>query len=364
MFNTLMSIVGTEIDEKMTPEVERMTKDNPILSKQAQKMLEQLQVTWDDVETSDETLGLTDLSLEQFRQELFEMFQKNKELFERMPNGIFTGFKAMPDKQYPELPGGIIALLGYPAKPDEVATHTYDESTRVNLVKQGFSNENSGIYYKGKFIIPFDKGGESDADSGWLPNYYIPTNYFIDWSNKSVKSLYNRATFQSAKANLRNPDYWFKLGITYSARGVYSPSFRLNSSSVFDSNGSSIFFSNFSLIQGLALLSSKFYRFTLKNYCGHTIATEVDELKDGVIFIIPLKSIEQYVEAIINKQKQNPRYDYASHEQIEIDRLVYEAYGLNENDTQEVENWYVRRYPKLAAAQKANLEAKQKAEQK
>jgi hypothetical protein len=87
-------------------------------------------------------------------------------------------------------------------------------------------------------------------------------------------------------------------------------------------------------------------------------------LKDGVIFIIPLKSIEQYVEAIINKQKQNPRYDYASHEQIEIDRLVYEAYGLNENDTQEVENWYVRRYPKLAAAQKANLEAKQKAEQK
>ena len=247
---------------------------------------------------------------------------------------------------------------------EELKEIVKDESTRVNLVKQGFSNENSGIYYKGKFIIPFDKGGESDADSGWLPNYYIPTNYFIDWSNKSVKSLYNRATFQSAKANLRNPDYWFKLGITYSARGVYSPSFRLNSSSVFDSNGSSIFFSNFSLIQGLALLSSKFYRFTLKNYCGHTIATEVDELKDGVIFIIPLKRVEQYVEAIINKQKQNPRYDYASNEQLKIDRLVCEAYGLNEDDVQEVENWYVRRYPKLAAAQKANLEAKQKAESK
>ena len=35
----LMSIVGTEIDDKMTPEVERMTKDNPILSKHAQKCL-------------------------------------------------------------------------------------------------------------------------------------------------------------------------------------------------------------------------------------------------------------------------------------------------------------------------------------
>ena len=135
----LMSIVGTEIDEKMTPEVERMTKDNPILSKQAQKMLEQLQVTWDDVETSDETLGLTDLSLEQFRQELFEMFQKNKEFFERMPNGIFTGFKALPDKQYLELPEGIIALLGYPAKPDEADTHVYEEHFLLYSNSKGYS---------------------------------------------------------------------------------------------------------------------------------------------------------------------------------------------------------------------------------
>ncbi len=52
------------------------------------------------------------LSLEQFRQELFDIFQKNKEMFERMPNGIFTGFKAEPDKHFTELPEGVIALLG------------------------------------------------------------------------------------------------------------------------------------------------------------------------------------------------------------------------------------------------------------
>ncbi|MFH1051423.1 MAG: hypothetical protein V1779_10910 [bacterium] len=39
-------------------------------------------------------------------------------------------------------------------------------------------------------------------------------------------------------------------------------------------------------------------------------------------------------------------------EQIEIDKLVYEAYGLNEEDIQEVENWYARRCPKLVEAQK------------
>lgn len=61
--------------------------------------------------------------------------------------------------------------------------------------------------------------------------------------------------------------------------------------------------------------------------------------------------IQHVVSSIIKKQKQNLRYDYASNEQIEIDRLVYEAYGLNAEDIAAVENWYARRYPRLAKAQ-------------
>ena len=38
-----------------------------------------------------------------------------------------------------------------------------------------------------------------------------------------------------------------------------------------------------------------------------------------------------------------------------IDKLVFVAYGLNEHDIREVENWYARRYPRLVAAQKENL---------
>jgi hypothetical protein len=44
----------------------------------------------------------------------------------------------------------------------------------------------------------------------------------------------------------------------------------------------------------------------------------------------------------------DPRYDYMSNKQKEIDNLVYEMYGLNTNDIREVETWYARRYPKLA----------------
>jgi hypothetical protein len=44
-----------------------------------------------------------------------------------------------------------------------------------------------------------------------------------------------------------------------------------------------------------------------------------------------------------------------TNEQVEIDKLVYELYNLNEEDIQEVENWYFRRYPKLARIIEAKL---------
>ena len=125
-------------------------------------------------------------------------------------------------------------------------------------------------------------------------------------------------------------------GITYSAREIYSPTYRINSCSVFDSNGSSIFpietnLENVTKI--LALIASKFLKFCLKNFCGHTIASEVDELKEMMIYQnIKEIGITSLINKIIAQQKSKPRYDYASHEQIEIDKLVYEAYGLTTED--------------------------------
>jgi len=131
---------------------------------------------------------------------------------------------------------------------------------------------------------------------------------------------------------------------------------------MFDNNGSLIFPKDGYLKHFLVILASYFGKFLFKTIINHTVHAHVDDFKKVPIVLRKNKFEEKFLQQIIEKQKQNPRYDYASHEQIEIDRLVYEAYGLNEDDIQEVENWYVRRYPKLAAAQKANLEAKQKAE--
>jgi superfamily II DNA or RNA helicase len=137
----LMTVVGTELEDNMTPELHKMVEENPLLPKQAQKMLEQLQITWDDVETGEDTLGLNDLSLEQFRQELFEFFKKNEEFFKKIPNGVFTGFKFKPNRKWPSMPDSIVAVLGYPKRPDEALDHVYDE---IHLLHQNIEDGKSG----------------------------------------------------------------------------------------------------------------------------------------------------------------------------------------------------------------------------
>jgi hypothetical protein len=75
---------------------------------------------------------------------------------------------------------------------------------------------------------------------------------------------------------------------------------------------------------------------------------QVDAIKEIPCCIYENEKIINLVSQIIEKQKQNPRYDYMSNEQKEIDKLVYEMYGLNVEDIREVETWYARRYPKLS----------------
>jgi hypothetical protein len=240
-----------------------------------------------------------------------------------------------------------------------------DEKLRLEVIEKGFSkdNKNSIRYFSGRYIVPYDKGGESDAEGGWMPNYYVPTEYYFDWSEESINELIKRSNYPSGKSGKtfwRNKNYYFKDGLSYSFRGFYSPTFRFNSFGAIDVNGPCIFLNvDGDLIDGLyeiiQILASKIFKYLFKTSIQHTVASDAEPLGDTSI-PYPLDAFfHSLVDNIITKQKTNPRYDYASHEQIEIDRLVYEAYGLNAEDIEEVENWYARRYPKLSAAQKVNL---------
>ncbi|GHT75270.1 helicase [Bacteroidia bacterium] len=136
-----MTLVGTELDDNLTPELREMIKENPLLSDQTQKMLQQLQLTWDDIEDGEETLGLDNLSLERFRQELFEFFKKNEEFFKKIPNGVYTGFKFSPSQKWHTMPDSIVAVLGYPKKPDDVKDYAYSE---IYLLHQPIGGSRDG----------------------------------------------------------------------------------------------------------------------------------------------------------------------------------------------------------------------------
>ena len=239
-----------------------------------------------------------------------------------------------------------------------------NEKLRFDVIEKGISkdNRNSERYFEGRYIIPYDKGGESDSTDGWLPNYFVPTGYFINWDEQHAKSLINQLLIlkKSTTPYPRNKDFYFKVGITYSRTGNYAPTFRIGTASVFDDKSCTLFFSGeIDVMNNLAFSSSKILKFFFKNFQGHTVDAQVEDLKaiSLSLAIISNSKLRMNTSEIIKAQKSNPRYDYASREQIEIDKLVYQAYGLNAEDVQEVENWHARRYSKLSAAQKANLRA-------
>jgi len=222
--------------------------------------------------------------------------------------------------------------------------------------------------YNNKKYIPYDKGGESDSSEGWLPNYYVKTNYFINWSVDSLKRMRTatRATIKryykkkitnnndetSIASYFRNPDFYFKNGITFSRTGIYAPSFRINSNSVFDTEGPCIFLKNNSSNEEifiLGLLCSKLIKFFIKRYLNHTVHCQVDDLKN-----IPIKDfsknskelIIKYTSEIINFQKKNKYFDYRNI-QTKIDKLIYIEYDLNNFEISEIERWYEQYFGKF-----------------
>jgi hypothetical protein len=229
---------------------------------------------------------------------------------------------------------------GYPAiNSSEISTQLSD------LEKiHGIKNPTKKVY------VPFDKSGDMVSSDGRIINYWKPVEFYIDWSEEAVKSY-------SDNNGLRNKHRYFQRGITYSVTGVYAPTFRISTGYIFGQKGAVIFTDILSDEYLLAILCSKFNRFFVKNFLSHGV-----DVTDSIIAEIPItpdsfiieKAIS-LVKTIIEKIQLNPEYNFESYEQIEIDKLVYEAYGLNAEDIAEVENWYARRYPKLSQAQKANL---------
>lgn len=224
--------------------------------------------------------------------------------------------------------------------PDEISTLSIEEKLNGFLPTR----------FNGKYLVPLDRGQAADAEGGLLPNYSIITDYFINWSRESVDRI-------KELGGMRNPRYYFKKGISFSWTGYYAPTFRENSASVFDQSSSCVFLDTMSIGTGLAILCSKYIRYAAKCLINHTVNSDIHSMRTLPMlrnldnFTEQTGRLEDLVAQIMEKQEVDPQYPYHLHEQKEIDTLVYQLYGLNEESIREIELWYCRRYPKLAEAQ-------------
>lgn len=108
-----MKLAGSEVNLDFSDTFRQIAEDKDLENRQKSKMMKQMEISWDDIEDKSESLGFDDLSLERYRQDLLEEFNKNKEKYINMPKGVYSGFKA--DKKICSK-NGIIALLGYPSR--------------------------------------------------------------------------------------------------------------------------------------------------------------------------------------------------------------------------------------------------------
>lgn len=121
----IMNVVGAETQE-INENYEQIVKDNPLQDKNADRLLEELQHnSISDIESS-QTLSLKDFSFETYRQDLVDYYERNRDFYRRMPNGVFSGF-INTSKQFHDLPESLVALVGYPKKPEGKKDFHYSE---------------------------------------------------------------------------------------------------------------------------------------------------------------------------------------------------------------------------------------------
>lgn len=194
-----MKLAGSEVDHQFSETFAKMIHDESLDQKMKARMMKLMETTWDDIEVTDEGLGFDDLSLERYRQDLLEEFNKNKNKYLRMPKGVYTGFNA--DKNICKQTG-IIALLGYPARPAKNPDYEYQLFDLIYINMQGKAvllNQKEILdaltAHKDKNrVVPdsVDKGREDaitdlvNAVKGWLNDQAVEVEQQADGTEKKV----------------------------------------------------------------------------------------------------------------------------------------------------------------------------------
>jgi len=219
----IMKIAGSEtiiVNEKY----QQMIKDNSLDDKNATRLLKELtENSISDIE-SDRTLSLKDFSLEVYRQDFLEYLESHKEIFRKMPSGIFSGFQVAPDL-FQEVPESIVAVMGYPHREegskkayksiylvcqpvDEKQAATYQELNQAEILE--FLRQNKK---KERFVPSWIEATDSEKISklsGILQNW-MKSQYNDEGANLLNDLFTSRKTIKEKPSLTTNLDQKFKM---------------------------------------------------------------------------------------------------------------------------------------------------------
>jgi len=192
-----MKLAGSEVDHQFSDSFAKMAHDEDFDRKMNDRMMEQMLITWDDIEVSDQGLGFDSLSLERYRQDLLAEFNRDKDKYRQMPKGVYSGFVGDVDSS-----NGIVALLGYPAKPPKKLDHQYQVFDLIYIDKSGklvLNNQKEVLDFltvnkeKERHIpVAVDRGDEVaiaelvTALKAWLSSQAVQTEVMADGSTKQT----------------------------------------------------------------------------------------------------------------------------------------------------------------------------------
>lgn len=208
--------------------------------------------------------------------------------------------------------------------------------------RETIEREHRKLVNKGKWVILEKNTGQEEI-------YWAPNILYIDWSRESVEWLFeNSGKKGTAMPVIRNPEYYFRSGVTFgrTSGNILKP--KVASGSVFDTETPLLVSLDYGITSKYlaAILNSELPLSILNNFVNHTVHIQVNDLRLLPI-VIPTEFKRKEVEVLVDEaiQIQKKRYAMKNEEekaalwkdlqkvQIEIDNKVEEIYGLKYNES-------------------------------
>lgn len=195
-----------------------------------------------------------------------------------------------------------------------------------------------------KTFVPYNKGDKEGN------RWYAPTPYYIDWSRDNVKFLKkNSGEKGQGMPVVRNPQFYFREGFCWTdVNSTYLKS-RIKDTGIYDVLTMSLFsVINIPDWYFVCIINSKLISEYVDDFINSTSHFQINDARQLPV-IIPtqpqLKDFEQIFDeaCAIQKDTFNKKYSKQQAEkrlesvQLNIDQMVYQLYGLTEEEIRIVE---------------------------